>query len=525
MGKIIGIDLGTTNSSVAVIEGGTPQIIANKMGQRLTPSVVRVVSENDILVGEHALRSRLLYPQNTVTGIKRFIGRRYNEVIDIAESVPYDVVIGQYDLAAIKIGDEHYSPQRISAFILRSLKESAEDYLGCEVNKAVITVPAYFNENQREATREAGRIAGLEVMRIVAEPTAAALAFGLNVKRDEMIAVFDLGGGTFDISILEIGEGVVEVLAISGDGFLGGDDFDEKIVDWVVEEVAFETGIDVRDNVEIMQRIRVISTEIKHTLSSMPECEINLPFLIKMEEGYYSFDSVLTRTKFEQICEELFERLIPPCEEVLSQVSRLRDPINRVLLVGGGTRIPKIAEVVEKIFNKIPNKSINPDEAVTLGAATQAGVLGGDKTDILLLDVAPRSLGIEVSNGKFSMMISANTTIPTRKSELFSTMTDDQTTIEIHVLEGESSLAVNNLTLGRFALEGIRPEKRGYPQIEITFDVDANSIVIVTAQEMSTGKSQQIRVKAFSEIDMSDVLIADQNISISYISDDIKNDD
>jgi molecular chaperone DnaK len=498
MSKILGIDLGTTNSCAAVMEGGSPTVIHTALGSRMTKSVVRFLSTGEAIVGEHAYRTLLLDPQNTITGVKRFIGRRYNEVFDIAQTVPFKVVIGKNNLAMIEAHGNEYSPQVISAMILKSLKSSAEEYLSQSINNAVITVPAYFSDSQREATREAGQMAGLQVMRIINEPTAAAMAYGLDKKKDEIIAVFDLGGGTFDISILEVGEGVVEVKAVSGDNFLGGDDFDNKIVEWIVEEFALDRGLDLSHDPFAIQLIREAAVKAKCNLSTLPRTSIEIPFLPFKGKNIGSLSLVLTRQKFEEICDELFERLIPPCEIALKHAFywERRNKLDKVILVGGATRMARISEVVRKVFGIEPSKSINPDEAVALGAAVQAGVLSGEKTDILLLDLTANSLGIESDGGVMTEMIPGNTTIPTRKSEIFSTSLNNQTSVEIHVLEGEGVSVVDNRSLGRFILDGIAPAPRGVPQIEVTFDIDANGILNVSAKDMATGKEQKLTVKA-----------------------------
>ena len=496
MGKILGIDLGTTNSCAAVMEGGSPTVIHTRLGSRTTKSVVRFLPTGEAVVGEHAYRTRLLDPQNTITSIKRFMGRRYNEVFDIARTVPFKVVIGQNNLALIEAHGEEYSPQHISAMILRSLKSSAEEYLGEEVGRAVVTVPAYFNDAQREATREAGRIAGLEVVRIINEPTAAALAYGNDKKKDETVAVFDLGGGTFDVSILEVGEGVVEVKSVSGDNFLGGDDFDERIVRWVVEEFARERGVDLTRDPFATQLVREAAVKAKCDLSGLPQTTIEVPFIPFGGRHIDGLSMVLTRRRFDELCAELFERLVPPCEVAIESAWLSRDKIDRVLLVGGATRMPRISEVVREVFGVEPSRSVNPDEAVALGAALQAGVLSGYKTDILLLDVVAQSLGIEADGGLSEVIILGNTTIPTRKSTLFSTALDDQNSVEVNIVEGDGVYAVDNRSLGRFVLDGLAPVPRATPEIEITFDIDANGILNVSARDVATGREQRLTVKA-----------------------------
>ena len=495
MGKIIGIDLGTTNSCAAVIEGGTPIVIPTRLGSRMTKSVVRFPPTGDPIVGEHAFRTNLVDPQNTITSIKRFIGRRYNEVFDIAQTVPFKVIIGTNNLAMIEARNREYSPQYISAMILRSLRSSAEDYLRQAVDKAVITVPAYFNDRQREATREAGAIAGLEVMRIIDEPTAAAMVYGLDKKKDETIAVFDLGGGTFDIAILEVGEGVVEVKAVSGDNFLGGDDFDNAIVQWVVEEFERDRNIDLRLHPFAIQLVREAVVQAKCDLSTLLQTSVQVPFVPLENKNIDGFSIVLTRQKFEEICDELFERLIPPCEIALRAGGYAGNKMDEVILVGGATRMAKISEVVKRVFGAQPSKFLNPDEAVALGAAVQGGVLAGDKTDILLLDVTANSLGVETAGGVMTKLIEANTTLPTRKSEIFSTSMDNQTSVEINILQGEGASVLDNRSLGRFHLDGIPRALRGVPQIEVTIDIYGN-IIDVSAKDMATGKEQKLRVKA-----------------------------
>ena len=504
MSKIIGIDLGTTNSCAAVMEGGTADVIPTRLGSRMTKSVVRFLPTGEAIVGEHAFRTRLVDPQNTITSIKRFIGRRYNEVFDIAHTVPFKVVMGANNLAMIEAAGKEYSPQYISAMILKSLRSSAEEYLAQPVNRAVITIPAYFNDSQREATKEAAKIAGLEVMRIVNEPTAAAMAYGVNssygVKKKgyETVAVFDLGGGTFDISVLEVEEGAVEVKAVSGDNFLGGDDFDDAIVQWVVEEFERDRGIDLTLHPFAIQLVREAAIKAKIDLSTLLQTSIEIPFLPLDSKSIDGFSLVLTRQKFEEICDELFERLIAPCEIAVKETFGRLDyqKIQKVILVGGATRMPKISEVVRKTFGVEPSKSVNPDEAVALGAAIQAGVLSGEKTDILLLDVIPNSLGVESTGGVMTKLIEGNTTIPTLKSEIFSTSLDNQTSVEIHILEGEGTSALSNRSLGRFVLDDIAPAPRGIPQIQVTFEIDANGIVSVSAKDMGTGREQKLTIKA-----------------------------
>jgi molecular chaperone DnaK len=487
------------------MEGGSPTVIHTTLGSRMTKSVVRFPAEGEPVVGEHAYRTRLLDPRNTITGIKRFIGRRYNEVFDIARTVPFNVVIGNNNLAMIEARGNEYSPQLISAMILKSLKSSAEDYLGQAVDKAVITVPAYFSDSQREATREAGQMAGLEVMRIINEPTAAAMAYGVDKRQDEAVAVFDLGGGTFDISILEVGEGVLEVKGISGDNFLGGDDFDNKIIDWMVEEFALDRGTDLSRDQFAMQFIREAAVKAKCELSTLPQTSIELPFIPYEGKNIDGLSMILTRQKFEEICDELFERLIQPCETALKSTDYWSKKLDKVILVGGATRMAKIPEVVRTVFGIEPNKSLNPDEAVAIGAAVQGGVLSGEKTDILLLDMTANSLGIESEGGAMKEVIIRNTCIPTRKSEFFSTSLNNQTSVEIHVLEGESASAVDNRSLGRFVLDGIAPAPCGIPKIEVVFDIDANGILIVSAKDTATGKEQKLRIKALTGLSEHDL--------------------
>ncbi|MCX7606901.1 MAG: molecular chaperone DnaK [Bacteroidia bacterium] len=498
MPKIVGIDLGTTNSVVAIMEGGQPTVIVNQEGKRTTPSVVAFKPDGERLVGELAKRQAVMNPENTIYSIKRFMGKTYEEASDDVGRVPYKVVKGPNNICQVKIGDKLYTPQEISAMILQKLKKAAEDYLGEPVTEAVITVPAYFNDAQRKATKEAGEIAGLNVRRIINEPTAAALAYGVDKRlKQGKIAVFDLGGGTFDISILEIGEGVFEVLSTSGDTHLGGDDFDQRIVNWLVEEFLREEGVDLRKDPRAMQRLREAAEQAKIELSNQQSTEINLPYItVDPRKGPLNLQKTLTRAKFESLCEDLYERCLAPCRKAL-QAARLNPKdIDEVVLVGGSTRMPRIQQLVEQFFGKTPNKSVNPDEAVALGAAVQAGVLSEEVHGVLLLDVIPISLGIETLGGVFTKLIEANTTIPTKRTEIFSTAADNQTTVEVHVLQGERPMASDNRSLGRFYLDGIPPAPRGIPQIEVTFDVDANGILTVTARDKSTGKEQSIRIEA-----------------------------
>ncbi|MGQ9559324.1 MAG: molecular chaperone DnaK [Candidatus Oleimicrobiaceae bacterium] len=505
MGKIIGIDLGTTNSCVAVMEGGEPVVIPNQEGSRTTPSVVAFTKTGERLVGQVAKRQAVTNPENTIYSIKRFMGRRYDEVQDEIQQVPYKVVRGKNDVARVKVGDKEYSPQEISAMILQKMKQTAEDYLGEKVTEAVITVPAYFNDSQRNATKEAGEIAGLKVRRIINEPTAASLAYGLDKKKDEKIAVFDLGGGTFDISILEIGEGVFEVKATNGDTHLGGDDFDQRIIDWIVSEFKKQEGVDLSKDPMALQRLKEAAEKAKCELSTVTQTDINLPFITATDTGPKHLNMTLTRAKFEQLCEDLFQRTIEPCRIALKDAGLTAADIDEVVLVGGATRMPKVQQIVRELFGKEPHKGVNPDEVVAVGAAIQGGVLAGEVSDVLLLDVTPLSLGIETLGGVFTKLIEKNTTIPTRKTEIFSTAADGQTSVEIHVLQGERPMAIDNRTLGRFHLDGIPPAPRGVPQIEVTFDIDANGILNVSARDKATGKEQSIRIEASTGLTKEEV--------------------
>ena len=505
MAKVIGIDLGTTNSVVAVVEGGDPTVIANQEGSRLTPSVVAYTKEGETLVGQVAKRQAITNPDNTVFSIKRFMGRRYDEVLQEIKLVPYKVVKTPNGDARVEIRGKVYSPPEISAFVLRKLKEAAEAYVGEKVTQAVITVPAYFNDSQRQATKDAGAIAGLEVLRIVNEPTAAALAYGLDKKKDETVAVYDLGGGTFDISILEIGEGVVEVKATNGDTHLGGDDFDQRVIDWIADEFKRENGIDLRKDRMALQRLKEAAEKAKCELSTTVQTEINLPFITADATGPKHLVLTLTRAKLESLVAELIERSLTPCRECMRQAGVTPSDIDEVILVGGQTRMPKVQEEVKKLFSKEPNKTVNPDEVVAVGAAVQAAVLTGEVKDLLLLDVTPLSLGIETLGGVMTKLIEANTTIPTKKTETFTTAADSQPSVEVHVLQGERPMARDNRTLGRFHLDGIPPAPRGVPQIEVTFDIDANGILNVSARDKATGKQQNITITASSGLTKDEI--------------------
>ncbi len=505
MSKIIGIDLGTTNSCVAVLEGGEPSIITSPEGGRTTPSVVAFTKNGERLIGQPAKRQAVTNPINTVFSIKRFMGRMYDEVGTEIEEVPYSVEKGPNNGVVVKIEDKEYNPPEISAMVLQKLKQMAEEHLGTTVTDAVVTVPAYFNDSQRQATKDAGKIAGLNVRRIINEPTAAALAYGLDKKKDEKIAVFDLGGGTFDISILELGDGVFEVKSTNGDTHLGGDDFDQKVLNWIADEFKASDGINLKEDPMALQRLKEAAEAAKKELSSSKQTEINLPFITADASGPKHLNLTLTRAKFEELVSDLVERTIAPCKQAIKDAGLKASEIDEVILVGGSTRIPKIQEKVKDIFGKESNKSVNPDEVVALGASIQGGVLAGDVDDILLLDVTPLSLGIETLGSVATKLIERNTTIPTKKSQIFSTAADNQTTVEIHVLQGEREMAVDNKTIGRFHLDGIPPAPRGVPQIEVTFDIDANGILNVGAKDKATGKEQSIRIEASSGLSDSEV--------------------
>ncbi|MEO2199032.1 MAG: molecular chaperone DnaK [bacterium] len=505
MGKVIGIDLGTTNSVVAVMEAGEPVVVTNPEGNRITPSIVAFAKNGERLVGQVAKRQAVTNPENTLFSIKRFMGRKYTEVNEEMKMVPYQVVKASNGDARVSAGDKESSPPEIAAMILQKLKEAAEEYLGQSVEQAVITVPAYFNDAQRQATKDAGQIAGLEVLRIVNEPTAAALAYGLDKKKDETIAVYDFGGGTFDISILEVGEGVVEVKATNGDTHLGGDNLDQRIMDWIADEFQKSDGIDLRKDRMALQRLKEAAEKAKMELSTLVETEINLPFVTADQSGPKHLAMKLSRAKFEQLVEELLQRTVEPVKRALADAGTEPSQIDEVVMVGGSTRVPRVQAIVKELFGKEPHKGVNPDEVVAVGAALQAGVLAGEVKDLLLLDVTPLSLGIETLGGVMTTLIERNTTIPSKKSETFSTAADSQTSVEVHVLQGERPMAKDNRTLGRFHLVGLPPAPRGVPQIEVTFDIDANGIVNVFAKDQGTGKEQRITITASSGLSKEEV--------------------
>jgi molecular chaperone DnaK len=504
MAKIIGIDLGTTNSVVAVMEGGQPTVVANQEGGRTTPSVVAFSKTGERLVGQVAKRQAITNPENTVFSIKRFMGRRYEEVTEEMKMVPYKIV-PESNIVKVQAGDRRHSPPEISAMILTKLKEAAEAYLGEKITQAVITVPAYFNDAQRQATKDAGKIAGLEVLRIINEPTAAALAYGLDKKKDETIAVYDFGGGTFDISILEVGEGVVEVKSTNGDTHLGGDNIDHELMQWIISEFKNESGIDLSKDKMALQRLKEASEKAKMDLSTLLETEINLPFITADASGPKHLQMKLTRARFEQMIDHILQRSVGPCKQALADAGVTPQQIDEVVLVGGSTRIPRVQQIVRDLFGKEPHKGVNPDEVVAVGAAVQAGVLGGEVKDVLLLDVTPLSLGIETLGGVFTKLIERNTTIPTRKSEVFSTASDNQTAVDIKVYQGERAMASDNRLLGVFQLVGIPPAPRGIPQVEVTFDIDANGILNVTAKDRATGNEQKITITSSSGLSKEEV--------------------